>query len=366
MRGADRFELLLEGNVAALVNEPVRADALRHLGGEPNGLEQAGEWVFSRGWLEELRADLRARIEAADPLDPGIPAPSEPWARDILPLTGVERRGARLYLPGSVASLGERAGAAASLEAQLAAAGFTPIQVEDRELAAFLEREGRLVRLGDGLAVGAEAYEEARGLLLYRMRERRLDHPRPLPRSARHWTQAGPAPPRALRRRRAHPAHRRRARAPAPGQDRLSYVSRGAARARWPSWSSKPVRRGSPTLGRFDSCAAPFPSIWLYKGSHGDRTSSVSGTMECRPSPLTTATEGCSLSRTCRKSWRWSAYLLRCARRRSPARLRPWEPARAAGPARLLTRLQIGRFPSAVYAPVYADPERPRQRRGRP
>ena len=163
---ADRFELLLEGNVAALVNEPVRADALSHLGREPNGLEQAGEWVFSRGWLEELRADLRARIEAADPLDPGIPAPSEPWARDVLPLTGVERRGARLYLPGSVASLGERAGAAESLEAQLAATGLTPIQVEERELAAFLEREGKLVRLGDGLAVGAEAYEEARGLLL--------------------------------------------------------------------------------------------------------------------------------------------------------------------------------------------------------
>ena len=151
---AARFELLERGDLAALVHEPV-GGALTHLGGEPNGLEHAGEWVFSADWLEELRAALRARIEAADPLDPGIPVPAEPWAKDVLPLAGVERRGARLYLPGAVASLGERSAAAEALEAELAAAGFTPIPVEDRELAAFLEREGRLVRLGDGLAVGA-------------------------------------------------------------------------------------------------------------------------------------------------------------------------------------------------------------------
>ena len=162
----ERFELLEQGDLAALVHEPVRAETLGHLGGDANGLEHAGEWVFSRDWLEELRADLRRRIEAADPLDPGIAAPSEPWARDVLPLAGVERRGARLYLPGSVASLGERTAAAEALEAELAAAGFTPLAVEDRELASFLEREGRLVRVGDGLALGAAAYDEAKRLLL--------------------------------------------------------------------------------------------------------------------------------------------------------------------------------------------------------
>jgi hypothetical protein len=36
--------------------------------------------------------------------------------------------------------------------------------------------------------------------------------------------------------------------------------SLGATRARWPNWSSKPVRRGSPALARFDSGVAPFPS----------------------------------------------------------------------------------------------------------
>jgi selenocysteine-specific elongation factor len=163
---ARRFELLERGDLAALVHSPVRAGTLTHLGGESNGLERAGDWVFSPDWLEELRADLRRRIEAADPLDPGVPAPAEPWAKDILPLAGVERRGSRLYLPGATASLGEHSGAAEKLESELAAAGFTPIVVADKELAAFLEREGRLVRVGDGLALGAEAYAEAKRLLL--------------------------------------------------------------------------------------------------------------------------------------------------------------------------------------------------------
>ena len=162
----ERFELLERGDLAALVHAPVRADTLSHLGGASNGLERAGDWVFSRDWLEELRADLQARIEAADQLDPGIPTLAEPWAKDVLPLAGVERRGARLYLPGSVASLGERSAAAETLESELAAAGFTPIAVEDRELVSFLEREGRLVRVGDGLALSAGSYAEAKRLLL--------------------------------------------------------------------------------------------------------------------------------------------------------------------------------------------------------
>jgi hypothetical protein len=47
------------------------------------------------------------------------------------------------------------------------------------------------------------------------------------------------------------------------------YAGYGAARARWPSRSSKPVRRGSPTLGRFDSCAAPLRK-GLYIGHFCD------------------------------------------------------------------------------------------------
>jgi selenocysteine-specific elongation factor len=162
-----RFELLERGEVAALVHEPVRVESLSHLAApEPEGLVRAGDWVFSASWLELTRGGLHARIEAADPLDPGVPPPSEPWARDVLPLLGVERRGARVYLPGAEASLGERGTEAAELEAQLEAARFTPVKLEDKDLAAYLERAGRLVRLGDGLAVGGQAYAEARELLL--------------------------------------------------------------------------------------------------------------------------------------------------------------------------------------------------------
>jgi selenocysteine-specific elongation factor len=162
-----RFELVERGDVAALVHAPVPRRSLAHLAdGEVAGLEQAGEWVFSRGWLEELRAEVHGRLAAADPLDPGIPPPSEPWAREIVPLLGVERRGARLYLPGASASLGGRADAARALEAEVNEAGFVPVKLGDARLGRYLEAEGRLVRLGDDLAVGMHAYEEAKRLLV--------------------------------------------------------------------------------------------------------------------------------------------------------------------------------------------------------
>ena len=55
---------------------------------------------------------------------------------------------------------------AQELERELTEAGFVPIKVEDRALAAFLEREGRLVRLGDGYAIGSDAFARARDLLV--------------------------------------------------------------------------------------------------------------------------------------------------------------------------------------------------------
>jgi selenocysteine-specific elongation factor len=91
-----------------------------------------------------------------------VPAPSEPWAEAVLPQLGLERRGAKLYRPGSVAQLGAREAAARELEASL---GVEPVKVADAALARFLEQDGRLVRLGDGFAVSREAYEQARGVL---------------------------------------------------------------------------------------------------------------------------------------------------------------------------------------------------------
>jgi hypothetical protein len=84
--------------------------------------------------------------------------PPEPWAPVIVSLLPVERRGPSAYLPGTAASLGERAVAAAELERRLADAGPATVKVEDAELARFLEAEGRLVRLGDGYAVGVAGY----------------------------------------------------------------------------------------------------------------------------------------------------------------------------------------------------------------
>jgi selenocysteine-specific elongation factor len=161
----ERFELLARGEAAALVHAPVRASSVEHLGGA-EGLVHAGEWVFSEDWLAEARAELHAQLKAADPLDPGLPVPPEAWARDVLPLLGVERRGARIYLPGAAPSLGAREDDARELEAELEQAGFTPVKPPDSGLAAYFEREGRLVRVGEGLAVGRAAYESARRLLL--------------------------------------------------------------------------------------------------------------------------------------------------------------------------------------------------------
>jgi selenocysteine-specific elongation factor len=164
---AARFERLETGDVAGIVHAPVRLAALRHLlDGEPEGLGRAGEWVFSPDWLAELRGDVHARLATADPLDPGIPPPAAPWARDVLPLLGVELRGARIYLPGAAASLGDRAAAAEEIERRLAEVGTAATKVDDRELARFLEEAGKLVRLGDGWAVSREVYAAARAALV--------------------------------------------------------------------------------------------------------------------------------------------------------------------------------------------------------
>jgi len=167
--------------VRAIVHEPVtRAQLARRglLGGAEldDGLraaERAGDWFFSRDWLDSLRASVAARLAErarTSPLDPGLPLaellPPAPWAGAVLPLLGVEQRGAKAYLPGTTASLGDRAAAAARLEQELARAGVNPIRLDDRELAAFLEEAGTLVRVGDGLAVGTDAWDYARRTLI--------------------------------------------------------------------------------------------------------------------------------------------------------------------------------------------------------
>jgi selenocysteine-specific elongation factor len=166
-RDAARLERLAAGDVAATIHAPVRLESLRHvLDHELSGVEREGPWVFSQAWLAQLEDELRARIAGADPIDPGVPVPSEPWAADVLVRVPLERRGSKLYLPGAVATLDGRVAEAAALEAELARAGVRATKVDDDELARFLEARARLVRLGDGYAVGADAYEVARDVVL--------------------------------------------------------------------------------------------------------------------------------------------------------------------------------------------------------
>jgi selenocysteine-specific elongation factor len=166
-RDATRLERLERGDVASTIHAPVRVDSLRFvLAGPLVGVEEAGDWVFSAAWLDEYRAALRERIAAADPIDPGVPLPAEPWAAAIVPLLGLERRGAKLYLPDAAPSLAGREADAEALERELVEAGSRATKVGDDELARYLEARGRLVRLGDGYVVGTAAYEAAKDVLV--------------------------------------------------------------------------------------------------------------------------------------------------------------------------------------------------------
>jgi selenocysteine-specific elongation factor len=182
---AERDRLLGEGDpasiVRALVHAPVRVEelaarALLDRAALEEGLDAVrvvDGWAFSDAWLEEtgtaVEERLRARAESS-PLEPGLAAaellPVEPWAPVVLELLPVERRGPRVVLPGTAATLGGREEAAIALERDLAVAGLVATKLGDPDLARFLEGEGKLVRLGDGFAVSAPAYELARDLVL--------------------------------------------------------------------------------------------------------------------------------------------------------------------------------------------------------
>lgn len=168
-RGLDakRLESLERGDAASLVHAPVARAALRRLftDEELATLPSHDELVYSQAWLDGLRGSVHARLAArVNELDPGIAVaellPEHTWALDLL---GVERQGAKAYLPGTTPALGDRADAADALEAQLTEEEI--VKVDDRELAAFLEREGRLRRVGDGYAVSPALYQRGVELL---------------------------------------------------------------------------------------------------------------------------------------------------------------------------------------------------------
>jgi selenocysteine-specific elongation factor len=160
---AERLAVAEAGDAGALVHEPVLARALEVRGFSIGSLARADGWVFAPEWLADLRAELRRRIAETDPIDPGVAPPAAPWAEAVVPLLGLERRGAKLYEPGASAVVDEHA--AAELESALELAGYEPVRVE-RGLGAVLEARGRLVLVGDGSAIGPAAYASARDALV--------------------------------------------------------------------------------------------------------------------------------------------------------------------------------------------------------
>ena len=173
----ERLALLETGDAAAIVratvHAPVTGPELQARGLLPPGelarglasVSAAGDWYFSEAWLEELRQRVRERLRAhaaGGSLDPGLPVGrlllDRPWANAVAPLLGLERRGGKLYLPGSVPSLDGREEEARRLEAELAEHGFG--KLDDRELGVFLEQAGRLYRVGDGFAVSGALYAQ--------------------------------------------------------------------------------------------------------------------------------------------------------------------------------------------------------------
>jgi selenocysteine-specific elongation factor len=180
-----RFELLATNDpvsiVQALVHEPVRSrDLAARALLAPEQLEEglaavghSGEWYYAPEWLEQIERETRTRLllrAEATPLDPGLSTAEllqgAPWTEAVIPLLDLERRNGKVYLAGSAGGLGEREEQAAELESRVAEGGFTPTAVDDAELARFLEEAGRLVRIGDGLAIGPRAYEEAKRALV--------------------------------------------------------------------------------------------------------------------------------------------------------------------------------------------------------
>jgi selenocysteine-specific elongation factor len=178
----ERLEILERGDpaeiVRAIVHAPVTGQELQargmltpaELAAGLASVRAAGEHYFSDAWLDELRVRTRDRVAErarTHPLDPGVPLaellPYEPWSPHVLNLLELDRRGAKAYLPGATAALGERAQAASELEARLAQEEIA--KIDDKALAVFLEESGRLRRVGDGYAVSTELYDRGRDLL---------------------------------------------------------------------------------------------------------------------------------------------------------------------------------------------------------
>ena len=181
-----------------------------------------GDWVSQRGWTScgelERGSPRRTRSTRASRRPPSR------GRRELVPLLGLERRGAKLYRPGADGELGARAQEADALEAAARARAG--------------EGRGRSARpLPRGAGPARPRRRRLRRLALRRT-SRRARRSSPSA-SAAGWSrsrasatcsasaQDGAAAARALRRRRAHAPRRRRARAQARGCEELKRKTSG-------------------------------------------------------------------------------------------------------------------------------------------
>jgi selenocysteine-specific elongation factor len=170
---ADKLARVEAGDLAGLVDEPVEAASLARrfqldeggLDAALNGVLRAGPFVLSPAWLASTRARAEAALTAREgEVDPGLPLstllPRAPWAADVAKLLDLDEHEGKLYLPGRRPSSGAHAGVAEEAE------GLEPFAVDDPALARQLEREGRLVVLGGGLALTPPAYQHHREMVV--------------------------------------------------------------------------------------------------------------------------------------------------------------------------------------------------------
>jgi selenocysteine-specific elongation factor len=175
-----RFALLDQGSpqslVTAIVDAPVAIDELRtRFQLDDSELEaglgdsvRAGAWACSTAWLsttaERAHAALASRDGEPDRgMSPGALLGAAPWASEIAKLLGLEARDGKLYLPDQAPQADGRGD---DLVRSLDEAGLAPVAVDDPELARQLERDGRLVRLGESLAISPDAYRHYRAALV--------------------------------------------------------------------------------------------------------------------------------------------------------------------------------------------------------